>query len=96
MVVTTRRGKAEINFEDCVSKAMDLARRRNVTRAIADFTSKVNQEKPIDFLLLHAAAAVSLSEFENCLRSYHHSSSANSMINDGGMNADNMDNIARR
>jgi hypothetical protein len=72
-MVTTRRGQLEINFEECVSKAMDLARRRNVTRAIAEFTSKVNQEKPIDYLLLHAAAAVSLSEFENCLRSYHSS-----------------------
>lgn len=79
MVVSTRRRS---KFEDCVSRAMDLARRRNITGAVALFTSEVNQSKPFDYLLLHTAAEVSLNEFEKCLRLYHDS---NSMANDSGM-----------
>jgi hypothetical protein len=84
MVATTRR---KSKFEDAVSRAMDLARQRNITAAVALFTSEVNQSQPFDYLLLHAAAQVSLDEFEKCLRMYH----SNSMANDSGIKGCNMD-----
>jgi len=68
MTAATRRRK---KFQDSCLRAMDLARREDVVGAITLFTSEVGQSRPFDFLLLHAAAAVSLDEFEKCLHLFY-------------------------
>jgi hypothetical protein len=47
-----------------------MAQTTSMAHAIAFFTQESGHNQPFDFLLLHAAAAVSLTEFENCLCLY--------------------------
>jgi hypothetical protein len=80
MVVSTRSKRCRVpetvqnghlpSPSKIVQKTLKLAQTTSMTHAIAFFTQQSGHNQPFDFLLLHAAAAVSLKEFENCLRLY--------------------------
>ena len=71
-MVSTRNSKRLTSpFEQLVFRTLDTVKSGgNLAVAIKAFTDETQRKEPFDFLLLHAAAAVSLKEFETCMRLY--------------------------
>jgi len=70
-MVSTRNSKRSTPFEQLIFRTLNTAKSGgNLAVAIKAFTDETQRKEPFDFLLLHAAAAVSLKEFETCMRLY--------------------------
>lgn len=70
-MVSTRNSKRSTPFEQLIFRTLNIAKSGgNLAMAIKAFTDETQRKEPFDFLLLHAAAAVSLKEFETCMRLY--------------------------
>ena len=65
------RSREQVLFEQLIVRTLNMAASRtDMSIAIRHFTDEIQRKEPFDFLLLHAAAAVSLKEFETCMRLY--------------------------
>lgn len=72
-MVTSRRmvtTRSQTTNDGAVLRAMHLAKQRRYTQAIQEFTRTVGHTRPLDYLMLHTAAAISLQEFDTCLRTF--------------------------
>ena len=58
----TRKGS-----KDAIRRALILAKQRRFSQAIHEFTQTVGHVEPMDYLMLHTAAFISVKEFEACL-----------------------------